>query len=188
MKFYSLFLLLSVLLAGQEAVIFPVRDFTATTQNTNPTTATDAITIPRMLSYQGKLTDEYGNPVPNRDYQLTFRLYPQETGGTPFWTETQTVRVEGGLFSVLLGRTNPISSIPENGQVWLSLQVENNPELSPRLRIVSSAYSFLSERSANADSALGATRIGGLNLSGLDGRYVNENQVNSITSYEWDDC
>jgi len=81
-----------------------------------------------------------------------------------------------------LGRTNPISSIPEKGQVWLSLQVENNPKLSPRLRIVSSAYSFLSERSAQADSAVGAGRIGGLSLSGLDARYVEENQANSITS------
>ena len=135
-----------------------------------------------MLSYQGKLTDDQGNPVPNGDYQLTFRLYPQETGGNPFWSETQTVRVEGGLFSVLLGRTNPIPSIPENGAIWLSLQVGSNPELSPRLRIVSSPYSFISERSAQADSAIGAGRVGGLTLSGLDNRYVEENQANSITS------
>jgi hypothetical protein len=90
--------------------------------------------------------------------------------------------VEGGLFSVLLGRTNPIPSIPENGAIWLSLQVGSNPELSPRLRIVSSPYSFISERSAQADSAIGAGRVGGYDLTGLDGRYVNENQANSITS------
>jgi len=32
------------------------------------------------------------------------------------------------------------------------------------------------------DSAGGAQRVGGYNLTGLDGRYVNENQANSITS------
>ena len=62
--------------------------------------AIDAITIPRMLSYQGKLTDSLGNPVPDGNYQLTLRLYTQGTGGSPFWTEIDTVMVKKGLFSV----------------------------------------------------------------------------------------
>ncbi len=142
----------------------------------------EAITIPRMLSYQGRLTDSLGNPVPDDNYQMTFRFYPQENGGSPFWTETQTVYVSSGLFSVLLGAVTPIASIPEAGSIWLSLQVSSEPELSPRLRIVSSAYSYLSERSANADSAVGSERIGGYNIAGLDTRYVNENQANSVNS------
>ncbi len=135
-----------------------------------------AITIPRMLSYQGKLTDSLGNPVPDGNYQLTLRLYTQETGGSPFWTEIDTVMVKKGLFSVLLGARNPITSIPDAGGVYLSLQVGTNPELTPRLRIVSSAYSFLSERSANADLLQGKDTVA------FDSRYVNENQANSITS------
>uniref|UniRef100_A0A7V0Z6Q4 Uncharacterized protein n=1 Tax=candidate division WOR-3 bacterium TaxID=2052148 RepID=A0A7V0Z6Q4_UNCW3 len=142
----------------------------------------EAITIPKMLSYQGRLTDSLGNPVPDGNYQMTFRLYLQENGGSPFWTETQTVYVSSGLFSVLLGAVTPITSIPEAGSVWLSLQVGSEPELSPRLRIVSSAYSYLSERSTNADTAIGAERVGGYNIAGLDARYVNENQTNSVTS------
>jgi len=140
------------------------------------TPAIDAITIPRMLSYQGKLTDSLGNPVPDGNYQLTLRLYTQETGGSPFWTEIDTVMVKKGLFSVLLGARNPITSIPDAGGVYLSLQVGTNPELTPRLRIVSSAYSFLSERSANADL------LQGKDTTALDSRYVNENQANSVTS------
>ena len=136
----------------------------------------DAITIPRMLSYQGRLTDSLGNPVPDGNYQLTLRLYTQETGGSPFWTEIDTVMVKKGLFSVLLGARNPITSIPDAGGVYLSLQVGTNPELTPRLRIVSSAYSFLSERSANADLLQGKDTVA------LDSRYVNENQANSVTS------
>jgi len=118
------------------------------------TVSTDAITIPRMLSYQGRLTDSLGNPVPDGNYQLTFRLYPDETGGTPFWNETQTVYVRNGLFSALLGAVTPINAVPDNGMMWLSLQVQTAPELSPRLRIVSSAYAF------KADSANYATPIG----------------------------
>ena len=136
----------------------------------------DAITIPRMLSYQGRLTDSLGNPVPDGNYQLTLRLYTQETGGSPFWAEIDTVMVKKGLFSVLLGARNPITSIPDAGGVYLSLQVGTNPELTPRLRIVSSAYSFLSERSANSDLLQGKDTVA------FDSKYVNENQTNSITS------
>ncbi|MCX7733140.1 MAG: hypothetical protein N2248_08305, partial [candidate division WOR-3 bacterium] len=159
--------------------------------------------IPRLLSYQGRLTDSLGNPVPDGSYQLTFRLYSQETGGTPFWTEVQTVSVRNGIFSVLLGSVTPISSVPDAGTVYLSLQVDTGSELTPRLRIVSAAYAFLTERAANSDllqgrdttyfaravhthayvdSAGGAQRIAGLALTGLDSRYVNEGQANSVTS------
>jgi hypothetical protein len=102
----------------------------------------DAITIPQMLSYQGKLTDTLGQPVPNGNHQLTFRLYTQPTGGSAIWTEAQTIPVVGGLFSALLGAVTPISSVPGGGALYLSLQVAINPELTPRLRIASSAYSY----------------------------------------------
>ena len=46
----------------------------------------DAITIPQMLSYQGRLTDTAGRAVPNGQYTVTFRLYDTEAGGSPFWS------------------------------------------------------------------------------------------------------
>jgi len=113
----------------------------------------DAITIPQMLSYQGKLTDTLGQPFPNGNYQLTFRLYTQPTGGSVFWSEAQTILVKGGLFSALLGTLSPIESVPDAGNLYLSLQVAADPELSPRLRVASTAYSFLSRRAGRADTA-----------------------------------
>jgi|GEM_PF-679899 len=160
-------------------------------------TYNDAITIPKMFSYQGRLTDTLGNPVPTDTYQLTFRLYTQPIGGTPFWSETQRVLVKEGLFSVLLGAVNPINAVPENGQMWLSLQVGSASELTPRLRIVSTAYSYLSQHSAYTDTAdyartaptpesvqtaANAHRLQGKDTTDFDNRYVNENQPNSITS------
>ncbi len=133
---------------------------------------TDAITIPRMISYQGRLTDTLGRPVPDGDYQLTFRLYTQESGGTPFWNEVQTVAVRNGLFSVLLGLVNPITSIPDAGGLYLGLQVGSEPELSPRLRIVSGAYAYLAERAADAD------RLQGKDTTG----FVRTGQASSVTS------
>jgi len=142
----------------------------------------EAINIPKMFSYQGKITDTLGNPIPDSIYSLTFRLFTQPTGGSPFWNETQEVEVRNGLFSVFLGAVNPIESVPSLGTIYLSLQIGNQPELTPRLRIVSSPYSYIANRSAISDSALGTNRISGLNLNDLDNRYVNENQENSINS------
>src|SRR5512138_2208797 len=57
----------------------------------------DAVTIPQMLSYQGRLTDTLGQPVPNGDYSVAFRLYTAPSGGSPFWSETQDVTTRDGL-------------------------------------------------------------------------------------------
>lgn len=59
--------------------------------------------MPETLSFQGRLTDDKGNPV-NAPTDLTFRLYTAESGGTPAWTEVKSgVPVTGGLYGVLLG-------------------------------------------------------------------------------------
>ncbi|MEO0071652.1 MAG: hypothetical protein ABIK39_06180, partial [candidate division WOR-3 bacterium] len=165
-----------LLWAADDAAVLPSQGVTAAPLTDNLIAATDAIAIPRMLSYQGKLTDSLGNPVPDGNYQLTFRLYTEETGGSPFWTEEQTITVRNGLFSALLGAVTPIGSVPDAGVLYLSLQVGTGSELTPRLRIVSAAYAFLTERAANSDL------LQGKDTTALDSRYVNESQANSITS------
>ncbi|MFO7651794.1 MAG: hypothetical protein R6X13_10705, partial [bacterium] len=136
----------------------------------------DAVTIPRLLSYQGKLTDTNGNAVPDTTYSVAFRLYTVPSGGTQFWTETQTVRTKTGLFSVLLGSVTSIGSMPDAGAVYLGMSVAGGAELTPRLRLASSAYSYLSERAASADL------LQGKDTTALDARYINEAQANSVTS------
>ncbi|MEO0079870.1 MAG: hypothetical protein ABIK44_04245 [candidate division WOR-3 bacterium] len=159
-----------VALAGNNAAVVPQKAV-----NLKPAIAdvTDAITIPKMLSYQGKLTDTLGIPVPDTTYQVQFRLYTVPSGGSPFWNETQTVRTKGGLFSVLLGAVNAIDSVPQAGSLYLGMAVGGGAELVPRLRLVSAAYSYCSDNAA---------RLDGNDLSALDSRYVNEGQANSITS------
>ncbi len=114
----------------------------------------DQITIPQMINYQGKLTNTSGAPVADSNYTMTFRFFPTLTGGTSLWAETQTVTTHSGLFNVLLGNTIPIANIPADGNCYLEMQVNPNPAMAPRIRIVSAAYSFLSKK---ADTAYYAT-------------------------------
>src|SRR5688500_13040975 len=63
--------------------------------------------VPAIVPYQGRLADAQGNPV-TTTVAMTFRLY--NSTGTAVWVEQQpAVRVERGLFNVLLGEITPIS-------------------------------------------------------------------------------
>ena len=40
------------------------------------------------VGFQGQLTDDSGDPVPNGDYQMVVRFYSSDTGGTSIYTDT----------------------------------------------------------------------------------------------------
>jgi hypothetical protein len=98
--------------------------------------------IPQTISYQGVLTDTSGKAVPDRDdYSFTFNLYDVETGGIPLWAEEQSVEAKKGIFNVILGSVNPLT-LPFDKQYWLGIAVEGGSELTPRIKLTSSAYSL----------------------------------------------
>lgn len=114
--------------------------------------------IPRLLSYQGVLTDALGNPAPDGDTTFTFRLYETASGGTAIWGETKTLTLTRGLFSTMLGDVTAFgANVLFDEPYWLGIQVETDPELSPRIQLGSAAYSLRSVYADTADS----TRIAG---------------------------
>jgi len=106
--------------------------------------------VPSLMNFQGTLTDTNGVAL-DTTVSMTFSIYTDSTGGTQIWSETQPVVVSRGIFNVLLGSVNAISDTVFSGpQRWLGVQVEADPELAPRRRILSVGYAF---RAAEADTA-----------------------------------
>ncbi|MDO8587899.1 MAG: glycosyl hydrolase family 28-related protein [Armatimonadota bacterium] len=97
--------------------------------------------VPTKMSYQGKLTTSSGAVAPDGTYSMVFRLYFLQTGGTPLWTETQSVETRGGVFSVFLGSVTPLASTAFSGTTWLSVEV-NGSLITPRAQIVSVGYAM----------------------------------------------
>jgi len=93
--------------------------------------------VPHLIRYQGQAVDTNGVPLEG-PYTLTFRLYDAETAGTKLWEETQpNVPLSKGHFSVLLGSINSLNAMDWSRPCWLSVQVNGEPELSPRQQITS---------------------------------------------------
>ena len=93
--------------------------------------------VPHLIRYQGQAVDSNGVPLEG-PYTLTFRLYDAETVGTVKWQEAQlNVTLAGGHFSVLLGQVQSLDGVDWSQPLWLSVQVNGEPELAPRQRITS---------------------------------------------------
>lgn len=98
--------------------------------------------VPRLINYQGKLTDTSGVPL-NGSYAITFRLYDALSGGNMLWEETQQVVIDKGIVGILLGSVvnlNLAFDIPYYLEIKVGTEV-----MSPRQQIASSAYAITAD-------------------------------------------
>ena len=124
---------------------------------------------PEIMSYQGYLLDENGaelgldSPV---NYDVAFTIYDAPTGGTSIWTETQTVTVDKGYFSVELGsvsQTTSLSSVFSGSNAsdrYIEIKIlDLNFVVTPRLRLLPSPYAFLADKAMEVVSLNGQPSI-----------------------------
>jgi cytoskeletal protein CcmA (bactofilin family) len=111
---------------------------------------------------------------------IKFDLYQDATGGTAVWTETQTVNLYNGRFSVGLGSaTSLTSTILDAEKLYLAMSIvetdaQGNPvevELSGRQSIEPAPFAAWAANSAdlNVDGALdvaGNAQVGSLGVTG----------------------
>ncbi len=163
-------------------------------------------TAPHGFSFQGVMTDSAGNILSNTALTIQFAIYGSAVGGSPKWQESQNLSTGlDGTISALLGDIVPIndSVFADTGR-WLGVKVSPDPEMSPRIQLVSTPYAF---RVATINGASGGTITGAVKVDGLiestgggfkfpdgtiqstsadtallDPRYVKSSQTNSVTS------
>lgn len=158
-------LLITLLLALAEALSAPRAGAQA---NANP---------PERLTYQGYVVDANGNPLGAtnpKNYDLVFRIWNDATAtsaGNRLWTEQQTVTVDKGYFSVLLGEganvgepRPTLSTLFTNATAsdrWVGVTVKGigagtppaDVDILPRIRLLTSPYAFLAAKALNVDGA-----------------------------------
>ena len=145
---------------------------------------------PRLLNYQGFLTDTLGNPI-NDTLDFLFRIYSAQSGGTAIWTEIQLdMIITKGIFSAALGSVAslPDSVFTKGVNRWLELRI-GGQTMSPRTQITAAGYAFTATYSDTAEYARSAPtvdscrisanshKLQGKDTTALDLRYINEGQV-----------
>lgn len=104
--------------------------------------------IHKQINFQGKLQNNNGTNVADDDYSVTFTLYTAGTGGSVLWDETQTVSTTDGIFRVSLGSVDTsLGNVNFNSDsIYLGIQVEADPEMSPRVRFTAVPYAFNAQK------------------------------------------
>ena len=129
--------------------------------------------VPKILHYQGVLSDSAGIPVHcltdgscDDTYSMSFTLYAQAEGGQALFTQEEAaVSISEGVFDVTLGTSEPISLTDvEGADLYLGISINGETEMLPRLRVASSAFALRAEHAitaATADKASDADTLGG---------------------------
>ncbi len=109
--------------------------------------------VPQLINYQGELMDKNtGQPLDGVSVDLTFSFYGDETGATPLYLTVvqENVQVTDGMYNVLIGSgtvtegdESTISGVFQNhSEVWMGVEVGDDGEMTPRVRISSVPYAM----------------------------------------------
>ncbi len=124
--------------------------------------------ITKQINYQGKLTDDTDNVVPDGSYDMILSIYDAASGGNLLWTargttgspSSRSVSVVKGLFSIMLGDTSAgdnAINLDFNSTYYLGVTVGTDNEMTPRKMIGASGYAFNSDLLDGLDSATSGT-------------------------------
>ncbi|HEX2897933.1 MAG TPA: tail fiber domain-containing protein, partial [candidate division Zixibacteria bacterium] len=120
-------------------------------------TASEAATVPMVVTHQGRLLDATDKPV-DGFFDIEYRIFTDSSGGTELWTETHTnVEVKDGLFTAELGKSNGFFDICCYDDMWLEIHVVGDPTpISPRTKLGGSPFSAMSH-SVGSSHAIGGS-------------------------------
>jgi len=114
--------------------------------------------VPQMINYQGRLTETDGTPVDGPQL-IKFKIYGSAAGNDSLWSSGfQTVQVDSGLFEYQLGASVqlPDDLFETDTARYLGITIGVDPEISPRVRMITAPYAYQALRSDSADFATSA--------------------------------
>ncbi len=133
---------------------------------------------PDRMAYQGYLTDANGDPLGEtapQNYDVIFRIHDDQSAGQVLWGEQQTVTVDKGYFSVLMGEgadsgdlrplLSDVFTGPEASDRYVGMTVKgignqgSDVNIQPRLRLLSSPYTYLAKNSTALVSPNGSNIV-----------------------------
>jgi hypothetical protein len=120
--------------------------------------AAQTTTAPAVIPFQGLLTSQAGQPVPDGKYSLIFNLYAEAlrpaTGGQPLWSERHaSVGVTNGQVNVFLGsqpgNATSLATLDFSVVKYLGITIDTDdrastadPEMTPRQVILPPWYAL----------------------------------------------
>ncbi len=144
---------------------------------------------PNLMTYQGYLVDNNGTPLGNvapKNYDVVFRIWKDQlstAAGDRLWAEQQTITIDKGYFSVLLGEGAVCSGEPrpalstlftagDASDRFIEIMVKGigtggtDVTITPRLRFLTSPYAFLAQTAVNAQNLVNSSYGQVVNVSG----------------------
>jgi len=131
---------------------------------------------PELMTYQGYLVDGNGSALAvsaPKNYDVVFRMYSSQTGGVLKWSEQQTVTVDKGYFSVILGEGSPVGSEPrplplssvfaaaDGSDRFIGITVKGigangaDVDILPRMQMLSVPYAFMARNASSLPTGAG---------------------------------
>ena len=140
-----------------------------------------------LISYQGLLSRVDGSLYADGRYELLIRLYDSQTTGTLLFEERQTFNIKRGLFTVMIGKTQPgvLRRVNFARPVWLEITVNDEPPF-PRTLLGTVPSAIVADRAAVAGSldvnANGVVR----SVNGAEGDLVVRGRNGIVVSQQGD--
>jgi len=149
---------------------------------------------PAYLNYQGKLTDNTGQPLANGTVTLEFNIWDDANAGNQVWGpfycdgvvgagHTAPAIVVNGRFNVILGPTDtagqPIQDVFTSSTLFLAITVNGTNSILPRQQFLSAPYAF---KANHADTASSAATVADANVARLSSNPQTFSGQNTFSS------
>lgn len=151
-----------------------------------PTLVSAVEAPPERMTYQGFVVDGNGTALGNaspENYEIIFRVWTAQSGGILKWSEQQTVTVDKGYFSVLLGEGTEVNGElrPALSTVFMGTDASErfiavtvkgigpggaDADILPRLQLVSAPFAYLAAQVA--PNSIGSASIANNTIASAD--------------------